>query len=293
MITPNELQAKLAKDLGIKNLYFKREDLHPYGSHKGRSIPVMIDKYLAEGIHHFAISSSGNAALAAAFHIQKLNHYRNDKINLDILIGRHIDNKKLEKLSQFKNSEISITMHDRPLQTLFNITQDQNIKPLRQSNDDNALVGYEVLAKELLEIKDLNAVFIGTSSGTTAQALSEYFEKNSKKNKIQIHIVQTSTCHVIADAFVDDQILDEKSLADAIVDHTALRKNKIIELIKKNEGSGWIASNELIISAKEITKKNTGLSISNNSALSVAGLMQAVYTGQSWDGSIVCMICGD
>ena len=34
----------------MKDLYFKREDLHPYGSHKGRSITVMIDIYIKEGI---------------------------------------------------------------------------------------------------------------------------------------------------------------------------------------------------------------------------------------------------
>jgi threonine dehydratase len=66
MVTPLEQQKKLAEVIGFSDLYFKREDLHPYGSHKGRSIPVMIDHYVASGDTTFAISSSGNAALAAA-----------------------------------------------------------------------------------------------------------------------------------------------------------------------------------------------------------------------------------
>ena len=68
MTTPLEQQAQLAEAIGISSLYFKREDLHPYGSHKGRSIPVMIEHYLASGDTRFAISSSGNAALAAVMH---------------------------------------------------------------------------------------------------------------------------------------------------------------------------------------------------------------------------------
>ena len=291
MITPNETYPKLSKALDIKSLYLKREDLHPYGSHKGRSIPIMIDNYLKQGIKHFVISSSGNAALASAFHVNKLNKYRDEKIKLEILVGQHISNKKLEKLEQFKDENISVTMHDRPIQTLFTKTQDPNVKALRQSNDDMSLIGYHELAEELAEIKDLRAIFIGTSSGTTAQALVKYFKE--KEMNVEMHIVQTSSCHPMADAFVDDETLDEKSVADAIVDVTVLRKNALVELIENSGGSGWIASNEQIHSAQEVTKNNAGLEISTNSALSIAGLMQAVYTGKTWDGSVVCMICGE
>lgn len=292
MITPNESYSKLAETLEIKEVFFKREDLHPYGSHKGRSIPFMIDTYINNKIKHFAISSSGNAALAAAHHIEKINKEAKDKITLEILVGQHISSHKLEKLEKFISEEISVTMHDRPLQTLFSKTQDSEIKALRQSSDDTALIGYDELAKELALIKNLSAVFIGTSSGTTAQALAKYFKNNIAK-RVQVHIVQTSSCHPMSDSFVDDVTLDEKSIADAIVDHTALRKAILIKLIEESGGSGWIASNEQIKVAKEIVKKNTGLNISNNSALSVAGLMQAVYTGQTFDGPVVCMICGD
>ena len=64
MITPHEEYPALASALGYKagkgaiRLYFKREDLHPYGSHKGRSIPVMMDYYREIGDRSFAISSS-------------------------------------------------------------------------------------------------------------------------------------------------------------------------------------------------------------------------------------------
>src|SRR5574343_769141 len=294
LITKNELQSKFAQSLGISKVYFKREDLHPYGSHKGRSIPVMIDRYISQGIFHFAISSSGNAALAAAFYINKINSAKHglemNKVKLDILVGQHIIIKKLRYREQFKSDYINITMHDRPIQTLFNKIKDPSIKGLRQSTDDSALLGYEELSNELIQIEDLKAVFIGTSSGTTAQALSEYFDKVGKK--IEVHVIQTSSCHPISSSFVDDPI-DEVSIADAIVDHSAIRKERIVELIDQHGGAGWIASNEQIKSAQTLVKKYANLDISTNSALSVAGLMQAVYTGRVWEGSVACMICGD
>lgn len=291
MITKNEPQPKLAQALQIKDLFFKREDLHPYGSHKGRSIPVMIDTYVSKGQTHFAVSSSGNAALAAAFYIYKLNASRTSPITLDILVGQRISTKKLRKLEQFKNEHIRITMHDRPLQTLFTMTQDCKVQGLRQSSDPYATVGYHELGSELLEIENLKAVFIGTSSGTTAQGLLEYFaEKNAP---VEVHIVQTSSCHPISDAFVDHQIIDEVSIANAIIDNRAQRKEILVPLIEKSGGSGWIASNEQIVAAQEMALKHADLEISTNSALSVAGLMQAVYTGKTWSGPVACVICGD
>ncbi len=237
----------------------------------------MIDTYLAQGITHFAISSSGNAALAAALYLT------NKKIYLDILVGQKISTHKLEKLRGLEDEYIKVTAHDRPIQTLFNMTKDSEVKALRQSTDDTSLLGYKELAEELLGIKDLRAVFIGTSSGTTAQALGEYFK--SKKKDIEIHIVQTSSCHPM----IEDLSIDELSIADAIVDTSALRKDRVLSLTK----SSWIANNMQIKSAQEMVKKYTDLDISTNSALSVSGLMQAVYTGKKWNGSVVCMICGD
>lgn len=302
MITPMEKQDKLAKALQFEGagLYLKREDLHPYGSHKGRSIPVMIDKYIASGYNSFAISSSGNAALAAALYIKELNADDNrkdsSKISLHIFAGKKIAPKKLGKLEALKDENILLTLDERPLQALFIKTQDESIKSLRQSTDDLALLGYESLADELLEIPNLKAIFIGTSSGTTAQALGERFKVSSgKKNNegIEIHIVQTSSCHPIADTNSSETARDEISIADAIVDHQAIRKNKLIKIIESSKGQAYIASNEDIRIAQELVHKYAGFEISTNSALSIAGLMKAIYAGKKWNGAVACIIAGD
>ncbi|MBP6858824.1 MAG: PLP-dependent lyase/thiolase [Candidatus Pacebacteria bacterium] len=293
MITPLESYPKLAAKIGVSALYFKREDLHPYGSHKGRSIPPMIDHYYAQGERRFAISSSGNAAFAAVLHISKLTD-----AFLDVFVGNHISDKKLDRLRNAISDpalaeRIRILRKERPLQALIQATQD-GMRSLRQSTDDIALKGYESLAEELIaeSKKDaIGAVFIGTSSGTTAQALATYF---SKKNvPIQVHIVQTSSCHPMAEVFEAYDGPDELSIADAIVDQIAQRKSALIPLIESTGGTGWIATNEDIDAALEFTREQTGLELSTNSALSVAGAMKAAYTGHEIDGALVCMICGD
>lgn len=288
-LTPLENYPELAKAVGTADVRFKREDLHPYGSHKGRSIPHMIDEYARAGKRRFAISSSGNAALAAALYIQELNSAGKDLLELDIFIGQHAAPHKAEKLRALTDDHIRVFVKERPKQALTQTVQ-EGAQSLRQSTDDIALAGYEVLAQELIAEKGIGAVFIGTSSGTTAQALAAAFSK--LKSPIQVHIVQTSSCHPLAQEFETYDGPDETSVADAITDIVALRKGALIPLIKKTDGHGWTVTNDEIGAAQDLALKHTGLELSSNSALSVAGLIKAVEVGWEFPGTAVCMICG-
>lgn len=293
-LTPTEPYAGLARAIGAKELVFKREDLHPLGSHKGRSIPMMIDYYFEQGDRNFAISSSGNAAIAAARHVKLINQKSIHPIIagpacLDVFIGQNISRAKLDDLKSLADENIRILSKERPLQAL-NAAIQEGARSLRQSTDDVALIGYKSLALELDNIERIGAIFIGTSSGTTAQALAQYF--SSSKKDVQIHMVQTSSCHPMSDAFESYDGPQELSIADAIVDQTARRKDALIPLIKKTGGHAWFATNEEIERAISLVKEHALIDISTNSALSVVGVMQAAYRGWEFKGAVVCLICG-
>lgn len=295
MKTPQQPYPDLAKAIGVPELYLKREDLHKYGSHKGRSIPLMIKKYAKEGITNFVISSSGNAALAAIH--ATIAHNQNNpgkEITLKIFIGKKIDENKLRnlisKIERSEDQKIKIEQVDNPKQTAFQLEKEGQAKFLRQSTDDLALEGYYELADELNKIPDLSAIFIPTSSGTTAQALGIAFQQLSQKP--QIHIVQTTACHPIAEVFDTEKIEKTPSTAGAIVDQIARRKEKVIEMIKNSGGSGWIVHNEEINSAMKTVSQLAHINISSNSALSVAGLQKAVKNGWKWTGVVLCIITG-
>ncbi|MBT4121129.1 MAG: PLP-dependent lyase/thiolase [Candidatus Magasanikbacteria bacterium] len=296
--------SKLAQALGVKDVYLKREDQHKYGSHKGRSIPVMIKKYFKEDdSRNFVISSSGNAALAAVHAVQVHNHNNPEKIKLTVFVGQNINPQKMKNLmNTIIDANIKIEQVERPKQTAFQIEKEGSSRNLRQSTDNNALLGYYELAQELDSIPNLSAVFIPTSSGTTAQGMAEAFLGESYltlDQKPQIHIVQTTTCNPIASMLVKDGSVSPsttdsiKSIAGAIVDKIAHRKDRVVELIKKSEGAGWIVTNEEIKDAQKLVKQTTSLQISTNSALSVAGLKKAKDNGFGWgDGVVVCLVTG-
>lgn len=290
-MTPLENYPKLAEKLGLSNIHFKREDLGHYGSHKGRSIPFMIDYYYEKGDRKFAISSSGNAALAAILRTVEINSSNNDPVELLVFYGQNISPIKKARLegSFTQKDNIRLLGKERPLQALHEATQ-EGYRSLRQSADDTAITGYQSLAEELDAIHDLGAVFIGTSSGTTAQALAQYFIL--KKRPVQIHIVQTSSCHPLSEQFGNYDGPSEKSIADAIVDQVALRRDKLVPLIRKTGGFGWVADNQKIETIQKIVTQETGLDISANSALSVVGAAESIYSNNNIEGKIVCLICG-
>ncbi len=329
MKTPQLPHPKLAKALSLPDeLWLKREDLHHYGSHKGRSIPLMINEYRKQGVTNFIISSSGNAALAAILAIQKCNqNAKGEPLKLTVLVGEKINTEKFQMIAKNQESEIMnqgvvvVEQCARPKQTAFQMEKEGKgnsanaggVKWLRQSTDDMALVGYQELAGELTKIPNLAAVFIPTSSGTTAQGLYEGFSALGLNP--EIHIVQTEECHpmVNVSATTPDPSLVRRgdalsppyqggvvafgdrgggSLATAIVDKIAHRKNKILEILKISQGAGWVASNQEIKESIKLTKEKTGIEISPNSALSVVGLTQAIASGKKWDGAVVCLVTG-
>ncbi|MBI2437153.1 MAG: PLP-dependent lyase/thiolase [Candidatus Magasanikbacteria bacterium] len=310
MKTPQQSYPELNKILGIE-VYLKREDQHKYGSHKGRSIPVMIKKYAkGEIVTHedgseeiinifkkFVISSSGNSALAAIESVQAHNRNNGEPVELTVYVGMHIDNEKLKRLKTIiEDPKIKLEQTARPRQTAFQAEKNGDVKNLRQSTDDNALLGYYELADELNRIPNLQAIFIPTSSGTTAQALGEAFVNIAPSawggaQHPQIHIVQTTSCHPIAEVF-DTPNSEEKSIAGAIVDNIAHRKEKMIDAIKNSHGSGWIVTNEEILEAQKLVKDTCNIQISTNSALSIAGLTKALKNGGKFDGVVVCVITG-
>jgi threonine synthase len=234
-----------------------------------------------------------------------------------VFVGENIDEtKRMEILRFAQDDKVQVKQVANPKQSAFQMAKTSGVINLRQSTDDSALVGYKELARELAEIKNLSAVFIPTSSGTTAQGLYLGFQKLGVNP--QIHIVQTTACHPMinkskikdqntgcepAVAKIDADELDptayswrndnaEKSLASAIVDKVAHRKNKILEILKNSQGNGWVATNDDIQNAIALTKQNENIDISPNSALALVGLRQALAHGCKFNGPVVIIITG-
>jgi threonine synthase len=299
MKSPQVPIPNLSKKLGIQNeIWFKFENKHHYGSHKGRSIPYMIDEYKRQGVNSFVISSSGNAAIAAFRAV--ISHNKNKPgslLSLKILVGQNIAPAKLTTLKDESagHETVSIEQSSNPKQSAMKYEKETGATWLRSSTDPLAIIGYQSLADELKRIENLSAVFIPSSSGTAAEGLYQGF-KNLGISP-QIHIVQTNACHALASYVYELQgkeIPKEQgeSIADAIVDKVGRRKATVAKAVMESGGAAWIADDEEIKRSQELACAD-GIEISTNSALSLAGLQLALASGYGWQGPVVCIISGD
>ncbi len=296
MKTPQKPIPELQKILHTQGeIWFKFENKHHLGSHKGRSIPAMIDAELKSGQTNFVISSSGNAALAALRHVTTKNKSRSENfISLHIFVGRRIGEQKLAKLEAEKSSKITIEQVDNPKQSAFQWAEKNDGYNLRASMSEIALAGYETLSEELNKIENLQSVFVATSSGTAAVGLGLGFKKTVAHP--QIHIVQTTSCHPIADFILKKTDLEnsqEPSLADAIVDKIGHRKEELEKIVKESGGTAWIIGNKEIAEALEFASEYAGEKLTANSALALAGLIAAQKNNRLPEGNAVCIIGGD
>jgi len=280
----------LANKIGVPSLWIKHEYLNEAGSHKIRLLEKLIKEYLRKGQKNFVISSSGNAAIAAAHFLTK---YVKTKSNLMIFVSKNISTEKIQRLKNTVGNcqNIKIKKVLRPKQRAFLFSKKDKAIFLRGSTEPTAPQAYYSLAKELSQIPNLKSVFIPTSSGITALGLHQGFKK--LKKKIEIHLVQTEKIHALTRNFDYQFSLKKTSLANAIVDRIGLRKKEINKAVQESLGSGWIISDQALKQAKKILKDETDILINTyNSLLSLAGVIKAKETKWPLSGTVCCLFTG-
>ena len=84
----------------LDNFYLKREDQNITGSAKDRSLPFQIENLKKNGFNQAVISSTGNAAISAAYFCHQEN------IKLTIFLSPHISPEKLNLLKKYDHEII-------------------------------------------------------------------------------------------------------------------------------------------------------------------------------------------
>lgn len=260
--TPEISAPDIAKDLGFKELIFKREDLNPNGSHKDRLLAYQVSRAKENGEKVLIVSSSGNAAVSAAAYC------RLAVIKLFVFVSPKTDKEKIARIADFGHSTalragatIIVSRHARTLADLA--SKKFKIKNLRPSVDENSYYGLKSIAFEIFEhCGAVDAIFIPTSSASTILGIAEAFRDLIKLGEIgktpEIYAVQTSKIHPIAENFDKNFIFEKESLARGIVSKNIPPEKlaKILKIIKNSNGGGAVVSNIEILKAEKILKKN-------------------------------------
>lgn len=292
--TPFTNEPALAQALGIESVYIKHEYQNPSGSHKDRTIWPMIDYYKEQGISKFVISSSGNAAISAAYYTRL-----HTDIELEIFVSPQLPEKKSQRLMSLIEGYDKVKLHksNNAKSDAFKLGKKGSHQYLRTSTDDLALAGYESLAVELTDQCEEShtqinqySIFIPTSSGTTLQGLYDGFLK--QKVNPALHAVQTTKVHTIVKELDQSISPTQSSLSSAIVDTIGHRKQSVLEAIKNSHGSGWVVDDASLQRSYELIKKHVDMPvISWDSLVSLAGLEKSIKQNNNITHAIL-LFCG-
>ena len=189
--TPLELDPGLARWAGIDQLWVKREDLNPTGSHKDRGAVVQVAACVQEGQRVAVISSSGNAALSAATYGSSAG------VSVVALLSPMTDPARVAVLRASGREWWSPT---KPINYGIRLSRVRGWPDLRPSQSVEAVRGFRTLGEELAnELLPGTAVFGYASSGATYAAMGEVFAERGCR--LPLHPVQAGLVNGISKAF--------------------------------------------------------------------------------------------
>jgi threonine synthase len=263
-----------------KELVLKREDENPTGSLKDRGMAYLISWAKSLGKEKAVLSSSGNAAIAAA------EYCRLGGISLTVFVSPKIEAGKLAKL---REKGVEIITSERPISEAVKFSRREGVLNLRPSKSKFGPEGYQTIAFELAEGQGMiEDIFIPVSSGVALTGIAEGFKKLGFLPRL--HVCQPAAVCPLASFFTKDFQPEESSLAQALVAKYTPLKQRVISLVKESGGTGWVISNKEIQTAGEDLSEK-GIITSAEGALAYAAWKKAEANG--WPvGKAACLLTG-
>lgn len=275
---------KITHNLNLKNLYFKREDLNPTGSHKDRGVAYQVSKALEDNQKELVVPSSGNSAISAAAYCNLAN------IKLTAFVSKTISKQKLEQLRRFKPK---IIFSKNIIEDAEKYSIKNNIRNLRPSREKYAFYGFKSIGFEIYEkLGRVGSIFMPVSSAASLVGIGKANIELKRLRLIEklpeLHAVQTEVIAPIAGKFCKFKQKKE-SIAEGIIAKTTARKKESINLIKRSNGFGWVVSDKEILDALAILNKN-GIDTSPEGGAAFGAIIKAAKKRNL--GRVVCLLTG-
>lgn len=275
-------------DLRTGNCQFfgKCEFNNPTGSHKDRSLGIWIDELLKKGRRDFVISSTGNAAIAAASVATTQPKLKTLTIFLRTQLAITKKKRLKDILQNDSSHKIKVKYSDRPKSDAIKYAAKGGAYHLRSSTDPLAKIGYHSLAQELYqELPDADAIFFPVSSGTSFAGVFDGYQKIKAKKIPAFHAVQTLAVHPLIRTASHSA---DRSLASAICDRVAHRREEINDILLRTGGRAWVSSEQEIVTHSELLRQQ-GFPVSPESGLALAAAGRAISVQKEYNKVIVIL----
>lgn len=262
--TPLLESDELARWAGVERLWLKREDHNPTGSHKDRGAAAQVAAMQARDQGVGVISSSGNAALAAA------TYGRAAGISVVALVAPRTETGKLAAIVAAGGRLIVTT---KPINYGIRLSRVTGWPDLRPSQSAEALEGFRSLGAELAEqLPEDSAVFGYCSSGATYEAVGEVLA--ARRRDVSLHPVQAGLVNGISAAFGREGDRSRSMVGDLGAKHTP-RSETVARLVRSSGGQAWWVGDQEIAPARDALLAS-GLDLAAECWAALAGVRAAV-----------------
>jgi threonine synthase len=292
---------RLAKNLGLRQLYVKNEGENPTGSFKDRGMTVGVTKAVELGVQSVICASTGNTSASLAAYAAKAG------LQCAVLIpSGKIAYGKLSQAMIYGAKVIQVRGNfDQALDAVLKLSEKHrsiyllnSINPFRIEGQKS--LGYEICDQLNQEAPDRIVVPVGNAGNISAiwKGFTEFHELGVVKTLPKMTGIQAAGSAPIAKAIKtgSDTIVPvsaPETVATAIRIGAPVSWKKALNAIRESHGTAETVTDAEILSAQKMLARVEGLFVEPASASSIAGLIKLVENGTIDKGEqIVCVTTG-
>ncbi|MBM3898111.1 MAG: threonine synthase [Thaumarchaeota archaeon] len=300
--TPLHKAERLAKRLGLRNLYIKNDTVNPTFSFKDRPASVAVSKALELGLSAVGSPSTGNLAAATAAHAARAG------LPCYIFIPWDIEPTKVVQAAAYGAEIVAIkgTYDDaNKLATqageIYNIgVVNVNLRPYYV--EGSKTLGFEVC--EQLGWKAPDHVIVPTGSGALLCALGRGFDQLKsvgliRENNVKITSAQPYGCSPIVDAIKKStDVIDPVERPNTIAKSLAIGEPGdgiyAARTVMETKGFGENCTDEEIVDAIKLLASTEGIFTEPAGGVTIAVLRKLIGEGKIDAGeTVVCYVTGN
>lgn len=296
--TPLVSSIRLAREIGIRRLYFKLESTNPSGSYKDRFIAAEVTRILASGSRACVATSSGNTGSALAAYCARYD------IRCAILVNEVAPEGKLMQMKAHGAKVIRVrgfgadsAVTKGVFDTLAELARKENV-PLVVSAFRHCpvgMAGVESLGRELVEQAgpELHHVFVPMGGGGLYAATC----RGVASAGWPVHIVQPAGCLTAVAAWQrgDSEIVPVESSTriSGLSVPFDIDATLALEHLRACGGFGLGVEDDEVFESQRLMLSLEGIFSEPAGATALAGLRKALREGRLSAGeSAICLVTG-
>lgn len=297
--TPLKKSRKIAKKLGLNNLYFKDETSNPTGGFKDRGTMVEITKALEMGSKAVVVASTGNMAASVAAYASQAN------LPAYIVVPEGTPLGKLAQTLAYGARMIQVRASYSECAKLaekiadkynFYLSGDYVFRQEGQKSQ-----GYEIVEQLFWRSPDyiIAPIGVGTNISAIYKGIKEYYNLGLIDKLPKVIGVQAKGANAVAQAFEkkkkDIEILDKVStVSSAVAVNNPFDGIKVLNYVYESNGMVIDVTDEETLEAEKEMANEESIFAEPSAALPLAGLKKLMKDKIiKPDEKVVCVVTGN